>query len=170
MRAKKRYYVFWGVIFVLIGAAAQYAFGEGPDTYWYVSDIANNYEIRKVPVYYVDVITECEHIDPNHTSRGCFIKGPQTEAIFIVTEKEFDWANQGCTVHDHEYYHAMGFKHGVGPLSSTCPMPVLFNPEYGGDDMQDFKNATQKIVYPDPLYNYKFEFKFDPRNYSWYIE
>ena len=83
---------------------------------------------------------------------------------------EFDWANQGCTVHDHEFYHAMGVGHGVGLLSSTCLMPTITKILYDGDNIQDFSwNATQKIVYPDPLYSYKHEYVFDPANYSWYV-
>jgi len=129
-----------------------------PDLYWHVPIQNNNYEVEKIPVYYVTEEFLCE----NHVglARGCFVNGPMGKYVIIVEHMEYDWANQGCTVHDHEFYHAMGYSHGVGLLSSTCSMPMMSKVLYDGDNMQDFVNSTQKIKYPDPLYNYKHDNTF----------
>lgn len=95
---------------------------EFADDYWYIPDIRNEYESRWVPVYYVDEIITCD-IHNNNIHWGCFYKGPNREDITIVKGTEDNWVNQGCTVTAHEFYHAMGWGHGMGPLSYTCDNP-----------------------------------------------
>lgn len=105
-----------GYIWILV---FENAFGEEPDDWWLIPSIANDYKSRWVPIYYEDEPFYCGH--SVILSNGCYINGV-TEEIKIVKSKMYDWASQGCTVHDHEWFHAMGYKHGVGPLSKTCPM------------------------------------------------
>lgn len=109
------------VALMFITAAIAYADTNEPDTFWAIPNIYDDDKIRWVPVYYVEEDFYCKY--SADLSRGCFFGGGVDETITIVKSKEFQWARQGCTVHDHEFYHAMGYAHGEGPLGETCPNP-----------------------------------------------
>jgi len=140
------------------------AYGEeSADGYWLVPDINNNYEYRYIPVYYVDEVFYCEY--KAYEARGCYVNKPSGEYIKIVESMEFDWANQGCTVHDHEFYHAMGYEHGIGLLSTTCPNPNSITED----------NTNMKFDPDNPFHfvlNEKYVPKikeFNPCIHSWYV-
>lgn len=89
-----------------------------PNEYWFVDSILVDDGYRRIPVYYVDQDFYCSNV----LSRGCHVHGPGIQYVILVESKMYDWDKEGCTVRDHEYYHAMGYRHGEGPLSSTCAM------------------------------------------------
>jgi len=144
--------ILWGIIMLV-----QAAFGEEEaDAYWLVPEIRNNYESRWIPVYYVYEDFFCE----NHPTlaRGCYVLGPTEEYIMINKNVEFEWANQGCTVHDHEWFHAMGWGHGMGPLDQTCT-------EFG-KMISPARGTNPTGVYADPMYVHVPR-EMDPRSIRW---
>lgn len=148
-------------IIIIIGAV-QYAFPEEEaDEYWLIPNIHKGYELRWVPVYYVDEITNCGDKDPDHV-RGCYYHGPNRDDIHIVNGKSFEWANQGCTVRDHEWFHAMGYQHGKGPLSVTCP-----NPEWKWEGREHMAYDSNNIFHKDLTKDYRNDKDIDPRKIIW---
>lgn len=139
-----------GISIIVFVATVILGYGEQqqPDDYWYVSIIRDGYTIEKIPVYYVDEPFLCE--DHVGLARGCFVHGATGKYIKLVESMEFDWANQGCTVHDHEFFHAMGYGHGTGPLATTCPNSAWEWPDFNNGKPYDPNN----IKHWDPLYKH----------------
>jgi len=144
-----------GILVIFAVAFSLLVYGDEPDDWWLIPKIVDGYEPRWVPVYYVDHDFYCE----THAklARGCYVLKPLTEYIMINKNVEFDWANQGCTVHDHEWFHAMGWGHGMGPLDQTCP-------PFGG--MVTAPRVANGIATADPLYEHIPTIP-DPRMIKW---
>ena len=68
--------------------------------------------LREVPIYYVDFLEG--HI------KGKYFAGH--DAIIVERDRVHSWAMPGCTVRDHEIYHAWGYDH-VSMMQFNCPHP-----------------------------------------------
>lgn len=116
--------IYFGLVFSLLTLAfmlweLENIYGE-PDTFVWVG-LSGEY--RQVPIYYVDVVNQCnEKLAEKERARGCYLGGID-EAIYLDKDELFDWSPQGCNVWSHEVYHAWGYKHNYGALSYTCPNP-----------------------------------------------
>lgn len=143
-------------ILLVIAATIVVQGEESADEYWLVQSKITQLGLAWIPVYYVDEITY-EMCPTEHESRGCYYHGPDRRDVHIVKDKTYEWASQGCTVRDHEYFHAMGYAHGVGPLSTTCP-----NPWNVSNDNTNAGYEEDNINHWDPMYEHT-AFESDPK-------
>ena len=92
------------------------AFADSPDDYVWVG---GDKGIRQVPIYYVDIV-ECKG-EINIHYKGCY-KGEGDYITFVKGYNLHFWALPGCTIWDHEIYHAWGIDH-VEMEQFNCPHP-----------------------------------------------
>ena len=178
-----KWIIITSIIMLVFNMVIQNIFGAIPaNDYWLIPDMANEGIPRWVPVYYHGEIFDCDIISlggqdgdlESQEHRGCYVSGPTKDEIHIVKSMMYNWANQGCNVRDHEYYHAMGYKHGVGPLSTTCPNPALVNQnesmnvEYNENNIKHKSPDNPPVIHPT-IYPTK-SFVFNTAYQESYIE
>lgn len=134
-------------------------YAEEPDIYWYVPN-KDTGEIKVFPVYYVEEEFNCKYF--GSTTRGCF--NGALGYIMLVKSTEFDYVIYGCTVRDHEFFHAMGYNHGEGPLGIICSNPNIAEPT---DDNMNYDETNWK--HKDLTKDYKVVVEINPRMISWNI-
>ena len=162
--------VIWFIALFAVGTGSAYGEVKEPDEIWSVPNMYNDYEHRDVFVYFVDVISfemcPASYVKDMSVVRGCYYYDGVRDDVHIVKGKMFEWSYQGCTVRDHEWFHAMGYRHGEGPLGSTCP-----NPEWQWSDRPQWDGSIDK-VHPDVRKMWEgyvhVPREMDPRMIKWY--
>ena len=118
------------------------AFGDSPDDYVWVG---GDKGLRQVPIYYVDNISEFCVNNSIHI-KGCY----KTFEDIIIFVKNYDlhfWALPGCTIWDHEIYHAWGYDH-VEMNQFNCPHPNTVS-----HNSMQFEEGNQKHWNPNYEWN-----------------
>lgn len=103
--------LFFFLLFVLPAATPD-------DSVW----VGGDKGLREVPIYYLDIVpcnSQSEHI------KGCY-KHMEDIIIFKNGIDVYSWAMPGCTIWDHEIYHAWGYDH-VEMEQFNCPHPNTVN-------------------------------------------